>query len=219
MSKKFTVVFFIILLGDIVALHFPDLPWLRYLTKPAIVGSLIVWLALQKFELSRLKYYLLAGLIFSLTGDILLMFTRNSELYFLLGLGAFLLAHVCYILAFVRRGYLTPRRLPIGIFLVTAYAIVIYWNISDGLGDKLPYVIAYMLILWLLTVAAFMRKPYVSQPSYQLVLAGALFFMLSDSLLAWDKFKESIPLGGIAIMATYGLAQWFLVRGGKAQES
>ena len=219
MSKQFTILFFLILLGDIVALHFPELPWLRYITKPAIVGSLIIWLALQKFDLSRLKHYLMAGLIFSLMGDVLLMFISNSEYYFLFGLFVFLLAHICYILAFVRRGYFKPGHLPLGIILITAYAIFIFWNISDGLGENQPYVIAYMLILWLLVTVAFMRKGYVPLRSYQFVLAGALFFMLSDSLLAWDKFNESIPLGGIAIMATYGLAQWFLIRGGKAQEA
>jgi len=219
MSKKFTIIFFLILLGDIAALHFPEIPWLRYITKPAIVVSLIIWLALQKFELARLKHYLMAGLIFSLFGDILLMFTSQADLYFLLGLLAFLLAHICYILAFVRRGYFKPGHLPLGFILVSAYAIFIYWNISDGLGEVQPYVIAYMLILWLLALTAFMRKGYVPLRSYQFVLAGALFFMLSDSLLAWDKFNESIPFGGIAIMATYGLAQWFLIRGGKAQEA
>ncbi|MBT8235908.1 MAG: lysoplasmalogenase [Bacteroidia bacterium] len=218
MSKKFTFVFFIILLTDIAALHFPELPWLRYFTKPAIVGSLIIWLALQKFELARLKQYLMAGLIFSLTGDVLLMFVRSSEYYFLFGLLVFLLAHICYILAFVRRGYFKPRHLPLGIVLVTAYAAFIYWKISDGLGENQPYVIAYMLILWLLAVTAFMRRSYVSLPSYQYVLAGALFFMFSDSLLAWDKFNQSIPFGGIAVMATYGIAQYCLIRGGKAQE-
>lgn len=218
MSKKFTLLFIIILLADIAALHFPDLPWLRYITKPAIVGSLIIWLALQKFELARLKHYLMAGLIFSLTGDVLLMFVRNSEYYFLFGLLVFLLAHICYILAFLRRGYLKPSHLPLGIILVTAYALFIYWNISNGLGEDKPYVVAYMLILWLLAVTAFMRKSYVPLRSYQFVLAGALSFMLSDSLLAWDKFNESIPLGGIAIMATYGIAQYCLIRGGKAQE-
>lgn len=213
MSRIFNIVFAFLVIIDLIALQFLDMPEIRYFSKPAIVGSLIILILGQSFHKKRLKSRIIVALCFSLVGDLLLLFTGKAEIYFLLGLLSFLLAHSWYVIAFVHRGYFDKARMPLSIILLFLYSFVIYWYISDGLGDMQPYVIAYIGILVLLTIVALFRETYVSKRSYQWVLAGALFFMLSDSILAVDTFKLDIPYSGIAIMITYAIAQWFLVHG------
>ena len=218
MNKLFTLFFVLLVLIDLIVLQFLDMPEVRYYTKPAIVGSLIVLLLGVRFKKKRLKNYVLFALLFSLLGDLLLLFTGMEERYFLLGLLSFLLAHACYILAFVHRGYFDTAKVVWGGLLIVVYAVIVYLYIADGLGDRQPYVIAYIFILILLALVALLRKSYVSNKSYIWVLAGAMLFILSDSLLAITTFKTAIPYSGIAIMITYAMAQWFLVHGAIEQD-
>jgi uncharacterized membrane protein YhhN len=49
--------------------------------------------------------------------------------------------------------------------------------------------------------------------SYSFVLIGAILFIISDSLIAINKFAYSIPLSGLWVMATYIAAQYLIVEG------
>ena len=218
MNRIFNFFFILLVLTDLITLQFLDNPEIRYFSKPAIVGSLIVLILVTHISKTRLKNFILLALLFSLGGDLLLLFTNQAELYFLLGLLSFLLAHASYILAFVHRGYFDNAKVAWSGLLIVAYAIAVYMYIAEGLGDRQPYVIAYMFILIMLALVALFRKSYVSERSYLWVLAGAMLFILSDSLLAINTFKTSIPYGGVAIMLTYAMAQWFLVHGAIEQD-
>ena len=219
MNKTFNFFFILIVIADLIALQFLDMPEVRYFTKPAIVGSLIVLILGKRFDKKRLKNFILLALLFSVGGDLLLLFTDRGDIFFQLGLLGFLLAHASYILAYVHRGYFDNAKVAwVGLLLVV-YAVLVYLYIADGLGDQQPYVIAYMFILILLVLVALLRKSYVSRRSYLWVLAGAMLFMLSDSLLAVNTFKTAIPYAGIAIMLTYAMAQWFLVHGAIEQDA
>lgn len=218
MNKTFNFIFILLVLADLMTFQFLDLPEIRFYTKPAIAGSLIVLLLVTPIGKQRLKNFILLALLFSLIGDILLLFTGKAEHYFLLGLLSFLLAHASYILAYVHRGYFDAAKVAWKGLLIIFYAILVYLYIADSLGDRQPYVIAYIFILILLGLVALLRKSYVSRKSYLWVLAGAMLFILSDSLLAIETFKTVIPYGGVAIMITYAMAQWFLVHGGIEQD-
>lgn len=218
MNKLFNLCFVLLVLADLSALELIDIPEVRYFTKPAIVGSLIVLLWVHRFEKKRLKNFVLFALLLSMAGDLLLLFTGQGELFFQLGLLSFLLAHACYILAFVYRGYFENAKISWRGLLIVFYAIFVYLYISDGLGDRKPYVIAYMIILIALALVALLRKSYQSRTSYLWVLTGAILFILSDSLLAVNTFKTSFPYAGVAIMLTYAMAQWFLVHGALEQD-
>ena len=218
MNKTFTIFFIVLVLADLITLQFFDSAEIRYFTKPAIVGSLIVLILATRFDKKRLKNFILLALLCSLAGDLFLLFTGEGDLYFQLGLLSFLLAHACYILAYVHRGYFDNAKVAWAGLLLVVYAIMVYLYIADGLGEQQPYVIAYIFILILLALVALLRKSYVSRRSYLWVLAGAMLFMLSDSILAIVTFKTAIPYAGIAIMLTYAMAQWFLVHGAIEQD-
>ena len=154
----------------------------------------------------------LLALLFSLAGDVLLMFIDISASFFLSGLVAFLLAHIMYIMVFLDKKNSKKTAL-IFITVLLIYAIGIFYLLKDGLGDMLIPVIVYMLVILTMVLTSTMRKDNVSKQSYNLVFLGAIFFVISDSFLAINKFYQPVPLSKIIIMSTYSLAQYLIVLG------
>lgn len=190
-----------------------DLSYAHYIAKPAIVTSLIMLFYNNANNLpSKIKRLTLFALAFSVIGDILLMFVDFSEHYFMFGLVAFLLAHVMYIFCFLNNKAKTKGTYWF-IFLLVAYAVGLFILLKDGLGDLLLPVVFYILVILTMAVSAYIRKKNISEISYLLVLIGALCFMISDSILAINKFYKAIPYSGIYIMTTYALAQYLIVLG------
>jgi len=212
-EKQFSILFFIIVLLEILTGLVPDLSFAHYIAKPAIVTSLIILFYNNAKNLpSKIKRPILFALVFSVTGDILLMFVDFSEHCFMFGLVAFLLAHVMYIYCFLNNKAKTKGTYWF-IFLLMTYATGLFILLKDGLGDLLLPVIFYILVILTMAVSAYIRKKDISETSYLLVLIGALCFMISDSILAINKFYKAIPYSGIYIMTTYALAQYLIVLG------
>ncbi|MGV6831613.1 MAG: lysoplasmalogenase [bacterium] len=181
--------------------------------KPAIVGSLIIYLVLNWNHLvSAIKYLTLCALVFSLTGDILLLFAAHSDLYFIFGLVAFLCAHIFYAITFLKRR-VQKFKFSVVILLILSYAIGIVYFLKDGLGELLLPVICYVVIITLMAISALLRKGIQPNSSYLWVLAGAILFLISDSFLAINKFHTKLPLEHLLIMLTYAFAQFAIVRG------
>ena len=218
-EKNFSVIFLIIVLAEIICANTNSLTMLHYFTKPAILIALIVFYLSQCKNLeAKTKWLTFLALLFSLLGDILLMFDNKSENFFISGLIAFLTAHVMYILVFLKKKKPT-KHTAIFVILLLIYALVMFYFLKNGLGDLLIPVIVYMAVILSMILTAFLRKESVPKISYYLVFVGALFFVISDSILALNKFYKPLPFEGISIMFTYALAQLFIVLGIKKQQS
>lgn len=196
---------------------------LEYVAKPA---AMVVLLGLLLFVggLDSLPVLCFAlGIFFSLSGDVFLMvsFARFSNRWFVLGLIAFLLAHVAYVLGLnVPLPDVSPLW-SLGLALVLALtASRILRRIITSIRQKrlqrmaLPValygtVITLMLLSALLTLY---RTDWVT-PAAGLVSLGAALFYLSDILLAWNKFVNPIRNGRLANMVAYHLGQAALVAG------
>lgn len=212
-EKQFSILFFIIVLLEVITGLVPDLSYAHYIAKPAIVTSLIMLFYNNANNLpSKIKRLTLFALAFSVIGDILLMFVDFSVHYFMFGLVSFLLAHVMYIFCFLNNKAKTKGTYWF-IFLLVAYAVGLFILLKDGLGDLLLPVVFYILVILTMAVSAYIRKKNISEISYLLVLIGALCFMISDSILAINKFYKAIPYSGVYIMTTYALAQYLIVLG------
>ncbi len=161
-----------------------------------------------------MKTFLGLGLLFSLLGDILLLFDAGSPFYFIGGLLSFLLAHLMYLSCFWKRALFQIKRTFLFGSLLAMYALTVLYFILPNVGDLLPYIIVYMTVLLLLVLIGFLRKSHANTASYRLFLYGALCFMVSDSLLALNKFYEPFEWASPAIMLTYALAQLLIVLGG-----
>lgn len=189
---------------------------MQLISKPLIVPVLIGYFftSSKKAGASGFAIWILLALFFSWVGDILLMFQEGNSVFFLLGLSAFLLAHICYIV-FFHRVRLREAIAGKGLLLVI---VVIYYGallsfLSPYLGEmKLPVKIYGVVISFMFMLAmhmAFLKN----KTAGWLMLAGSLLFIISDSVLAINKFYEAFEGAGFIIMFTYGLAQLFITAG------
>lgn len=209
----FYIIFAIILCFETLLASWLDLNWIHYISKPLVVISLIIFFLLNSKHLKRNIIMLtVLALVFSLLGDVLLLFVSASEYFFISGLIAFLIAHVFYCVVFLK--HRDKSKKPYGfIALLLIYAFGIFWFLKSGLNDLLIPVILYMLVILAMATSAFLRHQKVGVKSYNLVFYGALVFMISDSLLALNKFYLPFYLADFGIMFTYALAQLLIVKG------
>jgi uncharacterized membrane protein YhhN len=189
--------------------------------KPATLILLFAWLFVQTQAQGVLLWFGL-GLLFSLAGDILLML---SDRWFVLGLVAFLLAHLGYIVGFNSPLPNVSPLWSLGIAVVLGLgAARILRRITEGLAAKnmrrlsgpvLLYgmVITIMLLSALLTL---MRTDWKAGASL-MVSTGAALFYFSDVILAWDRFVTPIKNGRVINMIAYHLGQILLIAGALAQ--
>lgn len=187
----------------------------RIITKPLLLVSLLIYFALNGKQLSKPTYILmLIALIFSLSGDVFLIFEHVSGNYFIAGLISFLLAHIAYSVLFVRKWNKKNTKNFIGTSLLLAvYGGALFFYLKDSLGPlKIP-VIVYILGILFMAMTALGRFAKVPSLSFVLVLVGALCFVVSDSILAIDKFMFELPAAHILIMGSYAAAQYLIVMG------
>lgn len=159
---------------------------------------------------------LLTALLFSWLGDVTLMFADNHRGYFIAGLLLFLCAHVCYIVLFLRMQTGKTRRSGTQLFIylaVLAYLAVMLYVLFPVLGDlKIP-VAVYAAVISCMLAVAFAGRGLWPKPMYRCIASGALCFVLSDSLLAFNKFYAPYPIASLLIMSTYLGAQYLIVKG------
>jgi uncharacterized membrane protein YhhN len=196
-----------VLLG--LAGHLLAHPWLAYLFKP-LATVLILFIALSEWRSDKRLYSasIAIGLCFSLLGDVALLW---PDLYFLPGLAAFLLTHLSYFVAFTRDAKFPARPSIWVLYLAIAAAMFafLFPNLPSSL--KIP-VALYSLLLASMAAQAMGRYLILKTSPARLAATGALLFMLSDVLLAFDHFHSAIPFAPLLVLAPYYLAQWLIAR-------
>jgi len=153
---------------------------------------------------SRYTKLILGGLVFCLIGDLLLL----DESYFVFGLASFLVAHLFFMVGFCR--HVSAFSKPAILLLLSAIGLPIYLQLWPNLGDlKIP-VAAYFIVILLMAWKGV--SGYLSHRHRGSLLSalGACLFMLSDSILGWNKFHTVIPYAGVYILGTYWLAIYLI---------
>lgn len=168
---------------------------------------LLIYLAINSVALSKSGKFFVLGLLFSAAGDFILDYDRQN--WFIFGLGAFFIAHLFYLAS------LTPyaKNLKQTKYLVISLLYLSYgggmlWLLASGLGELFIPVVAYMSILLLMALAT-----VISEKSNAWLIAGGVSFVLSDSLIGFDKFYLPIKNVSFAIMVSYYFAQFALFKG------
>jgi uncharacterized membrane protein YhhN len=190
---------------------------LEYFAKPLIM----IWIAVY-FMLSARKTAftipVLLAFFFSWIGDNLLMLSGKNELFFFAGVGGFFCAQLCYIYTFSKysekggKGYLQKNPWLAVFFL--AYVAGMLFLLFPGLeGMMKPIITLYAISLMLMSMMALNRSGRVGERSFWLVFVGSILFLLSDSLIAFNKFHSEIPLAGFLIMLSYIAAQYLIMHG------
>ncbi len=153
------------------------------------------------------------ALFFSWLGDIFLL-KSSIPLRFMMGLGAFLIAHIFYIAFFVRE--IKMARQPF--YKHHFWAILLIWVammcllMPNTTSFSAPVALYATVILTMLYLAL-TRRSVVAYASFIWVATGAGLFVLSDSMIAINKFVIPLPLARILIMTTYLFGQGAIVYG------
>jgi alkylglycerol monooxygenase len=160
-------------------------------------------------RVGRFDALLLGALAMSLAGDVFLMFPG----YFIPGLVSFLVAHLLYIALFRMGQRWFPSRRTLAVTLGVGAAMYAYLWVG-GLPPALRVpVAAYVIVIALMAAQAIGRAKVLRDAAAVGVAIGAGFFMLSDSLLAVNRFVSPLPLAQVWVLSTYYLAQILIVRG------
>ena len=213
-TQLLQIVFWIIAAADIIGIA-ANIPLLYYAAKPLLLPTLIILLASATGEVPGKKIMLVA-LFFSWMGDVLLMFESRHALFFIFGLVCFLTTHILYIIYFISNSsekISLLKKYPLLIALVAVYGVSLVWLLFPHLaGLKIP-VMVYAAVICTMLLCSLHIFYKVTGPANMLYVSGALFFVMSDSLLAVNKFYQPLAYAGVFIMLTYCLAQYLIVHG------
>jgi uncharacterized membrane protein YhhN len=202
--KNFTLFFLFLAVAHFISLAI--LPQYVAVTKPLIMAGLTGFYISTE---QRQNHVFLLALIFAMLGDIFLLF--EDEMFFIIGLVSFLLMQWCYVFVFkadLQKPDTSKRAVITVLFALSALILFFVW---PDLGEmKLP-VSFYVFSILTMVSFSIVRNQHIK--GYRQVAAGALLFMVSDTLLAFNKFAVPIPFAPYLIMSTYMAAQYFIVTG------
>lgn len=215
-TKLFSFIFLIIFLAQLYAENTNNSN-LRFFTKPLIVPVLLIWIYTATRLTSLFNKRIFAGLFFAFIGDVLLMVQINNSTFFMYGLIAFLLCHIFYITAFtvdfkLKAAQKNPYLLW-AVIVFTAFCATLFFYMQPHLGAMQFPVLIYAIIISVMATMAVSRYGRVNLFSFEIIFYGAVLFLFSDSMLAYNKFVEPLPHAGLVIMASYMLAQYLIVLG------
>jgi len=190
----------------------------EYITKPLPMVLLIgtTFSCIVHYGFNRFRGLILTAFVLSLIADIVLI--PDGDIYFLGGLGIFLLAHVFYIIAFsVSPNSNSPhvqlnfkRAVPFILMFLVVPPVLAFEMLKHGHPiEMIVAVVIYSGVLgsmgW--RTAARIGYPSETLSSQVVALVGVIFFMCSDLLLAVNRFHTKIPLSQVWILPTYWIAQ------------
>jgi uncharacterized membrane protein YhhN len=189
--------------------------WLHWLTKPTATALLVVMVVRGAWT-TIYGRAIAAGLVFALAGDVFLMLPGDR---FLFGLICFLLTHFAYIYALTRDA--RPRGWPIfaGFAVVALLMVAGLWNAVPS-AMRLP-VAVYAAALAFMAAQAVSRAGQMEQgtpaaATARLAAIGGVFFLISDTILAYGRFRWSIPGQPLWVLGSYYIAQWLFARSTEA---
>ena len=211
-------VFLIIVAGDLVG-EYLRLPAMDHIFKPLImiwIGSYFL-LYSKGIDKGVVRLTLIAFFA-SWVGDLFMM-SSDEFLFFVLGIASFLTAQVVYVFLFLRTINLSGKKSflkkkPVWLIIYIVYGMIIYMLLFPHLEGVLkPAVLVYMLAILSMSSMALNRFGNGHPISFTLVFAGSLVFIVSDSMIAINRFLVAIPYDGLLIMITYIAAQYLIMRG------
>jgi uncharacterized membrane protein YhhN len=190
---------------------------IEYFTKP----FLLIWIAIYFFLNTgniRRDLFIYLAFLFSWIGDMFLMLAHIKGMLFYAGVGGFFIAQISYIKVFTgdiksdNKGlvFIKPAWLiPFALYL----AAILYLILGGMKGFMIPIITVYAFSLISMSVFALNRKGLVGAKSFNLVFIGSLLFVLSDSMIAINRFFTEFSGSSFLIMLTYFVAQYLIASG------
>jgi len=169
------------------------------LAKPATTSWIIIIPFVNGSDFKSIyDFSIFLGLLFSLAGDVFLL---NYDKYFNFGLLSFLSAHICYSIAF----YSICTQINPYTFIfhlsVVMFPVYFFRRILD------IKILAYILVITLMTSIAFNNLMNDLNTETLILFVAVISFMVSDFILALNKFVKPFKLSEAVILSTYFTAQ------------
>lgn len=187
--------------------------WLHWACKP-LATFLILWSTWHVRHPVSVAYrhWIGLGMVFSLAGDVFLMLPLDG---FVAGLVAFLIGHLCFLRALLSDSRFAKPWWPL--LATLGFGAINLWLLWPILPAALHApVVVYVVVLTSMggqaVARAWAQRQGVLAGAARWAALGALSFMLSDTLLAWNRFRVAIPWSPLWILATYYVALWCLAR-------
>lgn len=181
---------------------------LKFIFKPLIMLTLLLYYIKSVKRKSKL---FIGAVLFSFLGDILLLY--DTELFFMLGLVSFLLAHILFIsmvIGMLKRSTIKQKIIAVIPFLGTYVGLL--FLLTDSLGEMLIPVVIYGLVISVFGVVSLLNHLISKSNASRYLLFGAVFFVVSDSLLAINKFYEPQEYYPVIVIITYIIAQYLICK-------
>lgn len=214
-ASKIFIIYFFILTVEFFALHF-GLQTVQFFSKPLLMLILLVYFWTNTRNFIPQKNLIMLALFFSWLGDIFLLFDKQKPQLFIFGLAAFLIAHLFYIVYFYQIGTknAVKRKLNIPAALaVLIYVVSLFTLLAPNLGTLQIPVAVYTLALSMMLLASIHAFDFNKHDFAKLCVAGTSLFVVSDSLLAINRFYQPFAFAGVLIMLTYAVAQFLITVG------
>jgi len=184
-----------------------------YVSKPLLMPLLAAHYVTGSAEANLI---IVSALAFGFFGDVFLMLPGKKEKMFMAGLVSFLVNQLLFAAAFLR-SIDSFESMPAWIFLFMLpyflYGAGMYRVLGKNLGKMKIPVIVYMLAILFMGISAMLRGATFEGAAFWLVLVGSMSFIVSDSVLAYDKFNMRLRYGRLLVMLTYIAAQFSIARG------
>lgn len=178
-----------------------------YLFKPATMLIIIGMLWWYPPVDDHLRLLVSIGLLASLVGDCFLMLPTKPLLP---GLSSFLVAHIVYVYAFAQRADLAWSTVLVAVLvLLSAWATALFWFMRDKAGKLLGPGVLYIGSLGCMVFFA-SNVALNGLAVGGLLLIGALFFLVSDTALAFNRIYQPYRAAQLIILSTYYVAQGFI---------
>ncbi len=206
MKKSFIYLFFIILLADVFAIVMSN-HHLQIVFKPLLMITLIIYYRLSATRVNKL---FIVALCFAFAGDVLLLFDNNIT-YFLGGIASFLVMHLFYIGIFST--FLQEKSLSVfakGIVPFLCYFSVILLLIFNQLNELLIPVLVYGGVISLFGTVSLVNYVQKHSIDNRWLLVGAVLFIISDSLIAINRFYLPHLVFEVLIIVLYAISQWII---------
>ena len=157
--------------------------------------------------------------VFSLLGDISLIFKKKGILFFVLGFVFFYAGHICNLIQLTIFLFNSDTTIPFVAYLIFAIAlaliIIFIFPITRKIvGKKALLANVYMPTLVLIGIFSLLvTAAYANSYQGLLISLGYIFFVFSDGLLLYANFIKEVKRHDFFIMSTYLMAELLITLG------
>ncbi len=217
LKKRTLTIYWLVLLIHCIFQYY-QLPYVA-VTKPMLVPLLFLNILLRDTDIGKPtgKFIFYIGLILAFFGDVLLIFINDT--FFLSGMIAFMLMNLFYSTSFLLMHPLKIKNSPI-LLLTAAFlgfiGYAFFRFLGDNMGDYRLPIIAYMVTVSIMVVLAVnvATNARLKKAATTYLIPGVFIFLIENVLVAANKFQYDCDKDiFIAVMFTYGLAQYLMVQG------